>query len=86
MSTTTSQASSEDGKFMVPTTGRRCQTLSGLPMSTMMKSIHIMMAVMARSSPKRTISLIGLKWYTYAGTTRRTAAAATPTRNVKLDM
>jgi len=55
-------------------------------MSTSTNRRHIMIALMARSSPKITISRMGPQSYTYAGTTSTTAAAATPTRNVKFPM
>ncbi len=50
-STSTSQASSEVGKFRCPTGGSRCQKRSGRPMSTNTKSRHMMMALTASSSP-----------------------------------
>ena len=51
----------EPGKFMVPRKGMMCHTLSGLPISTMMNMMHMVIAVMASISPNSTISLIGLK-------------------------
>ena len=81
-----SQMKRELGKFMTPITGRRCQARAGCPRSTMRKSEHMTTAVIATISPKSTISRMGLNWYRYAGMTSSTAAAAMPTRKVKLAM
>ncbi len=57
----TSQPSSELGTFIRPTKGIRCQKRSGRPMSEMTKPRHITMALIASSSPKMVISLIGFQ-------------------------
>jgi hypothetical protein len=47
------------GKFGVPRPGTKWRNRSGRPMSTRMKSRHIVIAETARSSPRITTSLIG---------------------------
>jgi hypothetical protein len=59
--TITSHASRDAGKFIEPIIGRMCHPRSGRPISDTTNNRHIKTAVMASISPRRTISLMGLK-------------------------
>ena len=80
MSTTTSQASMDSGKWKRPSSGTRCQMRSGRPRSTVTNSMHITTAATAMPSPISTTSFTSWRLKMYAGITSITAAAATPTR------
>ncbi len=86
LKTIMSHARMEVGKLGDPTQGIMCQKRAGAPRSANMNIRAVTIEATASNSPRMTIFFIGLKLYRYAGIIRSTAAAATPTKNVKFEI